>query len=71
LDFNKLIDISLLLKMNFIEIKDFDLKIINIRFNDNKFSINEHCDFLIEDLELLLINDIKSSRYGFLFEEKD
>lgn len=65
--FNKDLNLEKVLKLNLIEIKKLDLKIIEINFLQTKLIL--YCLELIKNLGELSIDDVKNSKYYFLFEE--
>lgn len=68
-EFNKDIEISKILNFNDVEIKELDFKIISINSTYQDVPLVQHFLEVFEDLELLMIKDLKDSRYFFLFED--
>jgi len=65
-EFNKDIEI---LNFNNVELKELDFKIISINSTYQNVPLIQHFLEVVEDLELLMIEDLKDSRYFFLFED--
>jgi hypothetical protein len=56
--------------MNFFDIKNFNLKILEIGFLED-ISLMEHCKLIIEDLENISIENLKESSYYFVIEKDE
>lgn len=71
LTFNRDIDnFDEIIDMNFFDICNLDLQIINIGFNNNNNNLLLCLLLLLKDLEELSEKDIENSAYYFLFENK-
>ena len=69
LEFNLSFELCYLLDLSFNQIKNLDLKVVNIK--DNEFVINEKCLEIIHVLEILSKSNIKDLGYDFLFDYED
>lgn len=68
-EFNDDVNLHDILKLDFKEIKNLNLRVVNLGFLNENNVIREYCLALIYDIELLSLENIDKSRYSFLFKK--